>query len=298
VSTSKYNQVFTINTTNPYFTEDGISRTFDFTHRSTRPYNDEAGNYRMVSSALGMRFGIPINEIDRFSMGVSAEETTIVPGTSIPASYLDYANRFGFTSNALPINLGWLRDSRDSVMAPTRGEVSRIYSDISGLGQAKYIRSGAQYQIYYPLSKQYSFALNSEIGVGHGLDGQPYPIFKNYFVGGLGSVRGFDQGSLGPRDITGLVVGGAKKLVMNAEFFIPFPGAGNDKSLRLYAFYDMGNVYTEYEPIKLDSLRSSFGMGISWVSPMGPLRFAIANPIHTIEGDRIQKLQFQIGTSF
>ncbi len=298
VSTSKYNQVFTINTTNPYFTEDGISRTFDFTHRSTRPYNDEAGNYRMVSSALGMRFGIPINEIDRFSLGVSAEETTIVPGTSIPASYLDYANRFGYTSNALPINLGWLRDSRDSVMAPTRGVVSRIYSDISGIGQAKYIRSGAQYQIYYPLSKQYSFALNSEIGVGRGLDGQPYPIFKNYYVGGLGSVRGFDQGSLGPRDITGLVVGGAKKVVMNAEFFIPFPGAGNDKSLRLYAFYDMGNVYTEFEPIKLDSLRSSFGMGISWVSPMGPLRFAIANPIHTIEGDRIQKLQFQIGSSF
>jgi len=87
-------------------------------------------------------------------------------------------------------------------------------------------------------------------------------------------------------------------VVMNAEFFIPFPGAGNDKSLRLYAFYDMGNVYSEFEPIKLDSLRSSFGMGISWVSPMGPLRFAIANPIHTIEGDRIQKLQFQIGTSF
>ena len=183
-------------------------------------------------------------------------------------------------------------------MAPTRGVVSRIYSDISGIGQAKYIRSGAQYQIYYPLSKQYSFALNSEIGVGRGLDGQPYPIFKNYYVGGLGSVRGFDQGSLGPRDITGLVVGGAKKVVMNAEFFIPFPGAGNDKSLRLYAFYDMGNVYSEFEPIKLDSLRSSFGMGISWVSPMGPLRFAIANPIHTIEGDRIQKLQFQIGTSF
>ena len=298
VSTSKYNQVFTINTTNPYFTEDGISRTFDFTHRSTRPYNDEAGNYRMVSSAMGMRFGIPINEIDRFSMGVSAEETTIVQGTSIPASYLDYANRFGFTSNALPINLGWLRDSRDSVMAPTRGVVSRIYSDISGIGQAKYIRSGAQYQVYYPFSKQYSFALNSEIGLGRGLDGQPYPIFKNYYVGGLGSVRGFDQGSLGPRDITGLVVGGAKKVVMNAEFFIPFPGAGNDKSLRLYAFYDMGNVYTEFEPIKLGSLRSSYGMGISWVSPMGPLRFAIANPIHTIEGDRIQKLQFQIGTSF
>jgi outer membrane protein insertion porin family len=183
-------------------------------------------------------------------------------------------------------------------MAPTRGVFARAYTDYSAAGVAHYVRTGAQYQYYYPLSKQYSLALNSEIGIGKGLNGQPYPIFKSFFVGGLGSVRGFDQGSLGPRDITGLVIGGAKKLVMNAEFFIPFPGAGNDKSLRLYGFYDMGNVFGENEAIRLSQLRSSYGMGISWVSPMGPLRFAIANPIKHLEGDRIQKLQFQIGTSF
>ncbi len=298
VSTSKYNQVFTLNTTNPYFTEDGISRTFDFTHRSMRPYNEQAGNYRLVSSGLGMRFGIPINETDRISMGLSLEQTTIILGTSIPASYLDYADKFGYTSTSVPINVGWLRDSRDSIMAPTRGVFSRAYTDYSAAGVAHYVRTGAQYQYYYPLSKQYSLALNSEVGIGRGLNGQPYPIFKSYFVGGLGSVRGFDQGSLGPRDITGLVIGGAKKLVMNAEFFIPFPGAGNDKSLRLYGFYDMGNVFGENEAIRLAQLRSSYGMGISWVSPMGPLRFAIANPLRHLEGDRIQKLQFQIGTSF
>jgi len=298
VSTSKYNQVFTLNTTNPYFTDDGISRTFDFTHRSMRPYNEQAGNYRLVSSGLGMRFGIPINEIDRISLGLSVEQTTIILGTSIPASYLDYADKFGYTSTSLPLNVGWIRDSRDSIMAPTRGVFARAYSDVSAAGVAHYVRAGGQYQFYYPLSKQYSLALNSEIGVGRGLNGQPFPIFKSFFVGGLGSVRGFDQGSLGPRDITGLVIGGAKKMVMNAEFFIPFPGAGNDKSLRMYGFYDMGNVFGENEAIRLAQLRSSYGMGISWVSPMGPLRFAIANPIKHLEGDRIQKLQFQIGTSF
>ena len=298
ISTSKYNQVFTINTTNPYFTEDGISRTFEFSHRSQRPYNDEAGNYRMVTSGLGMRFGVPITELDRVVAGVTAEQTTIVPGTSIPAAYLDYANHFGFTTTSFPLNLGWIRDSRDSVMAPTRGVYARAYSDFSLSGATRYVRAGSQYQYYIPLSKQYSIALNGEVGLGRGLQGQPFPIFKDYYVGGLGSVRGFDQGSLGPRDITGLVVGGAKKVVGNAEFYLPFPGAGNDKSLRLYAFYDVGNVFGEFEPMKLSSLRSSYGMGISWVSPMGPLRFAIANPVHTLAGDRIQKLQFQIGTSF
>jgi outer membrane protein insertion porin family len=298
VSTSKYNQVFTINTTNPYFTEDGISRTFELSHRSQRPYNDEAGNYRMVTSGLGMRFGVPVNELDRVVAGITAEQTQIVPGTSIPASYLDYANRFGFTTTSFPLNLGWVRDSRDSVMAPTRGTFARAYSDASFQGALRYVRAGSQYQFFIPLSKQYSVALNGEVGVGRGLQGQPFPIFKDYYVGGLGSVRGFDQGSLGPRDITGLVVGGAKKVVGNAEFFLPFPGAGNDKSLRLYSFFDIGNVFGEFEPIKLQSLRSSYGLGISWVSPMGPLRFAIANPVHILPGDRIQKLQFQIGTSF
>ena len=111
-------------------------------------------------------------------------------------------------------------------------------------------------------------------------------------------MRGFDQGSLGPRDITGLVVGGTKKIVMNAEVFAPFPGAGNDRTLRLYGFYDAGNVFGENDKFTLNDLRSSVGAGISWVSPMGPLRLAIANPTHKVSGDRIQRLQFQIGTSF
>ena len=252
----------------------------------------------MVTSGLGMRFGVPVTELDRVVAGITAEQTTIVPGTSIPAAYLDYADHFGFTTTSFPLNLGWIRDSRDSIMAPTRGVFARAYSDMSVSGATRYVRAGSQYQYYIPLSKQYSIALNGEVGLGRGLQGQPFPIFKDYYVGGLGSVRGFDQGSLGPRDITGLVVGGAKKVVGNAEFYLPFPGAGNDKSLRLYSFFDMGNVFGEFEPIKLSSLRSSYGFGISWVSPMGPLRFAIANPVHTLAGDRIQKLQFQIGTSF
>ena len=123
-------------------------------------------------------------------------------------------------------------------------------------------------------------------------------VFKNFYVGGLGSVRGYAQGSLGPRDVTGWVTGGAKKLVLNSEFFMPFPGAGNDKSLRLYGFVDAGNVFAAYDPIRISELRAAYGAGLSWVSPMGPLRFAIANPINPQSGDRINRLQFQIGNTF
>ncbi len=136
------------------------------------------------------------------------------------------------------------------------------------------------------------------MGFGKGLNGQSLPFYKNYYSGGLGSVRGFEQGTLGPRDITGPVIGGAKKVTLNTEFLMPFPGAGNDRTLRLYGFYDMGNVFGEQAKIELNQLRTSYGVGLSWVSPMGPLRFAWARPIRSFSGDRIQQLQFQIGTSF
>jgi outer membrane protein insertion porin family len=123
-------------------------------------------------------------------------------------------------------------------------------------------------------------------------------VFKNFYSGGLGSVRGFEQGTLGPRDVTGSSIGGPRKVTLNTELITPFPGAGNDRTLRLFGFVDIGNVYGEDEPVRFNSLRASAGFGVSWLSPIGPLRIAIAQPIRKEAGDRIQRLQFQIGTSF
>jgi outer membrane protein insertion porin family len=173
-----------------------------------------------------------------------------------------------------------------------------LNTELGAMGDARFAKLGGQYQQYVPMTKQYTFAFNADLGVGKGLNGQVLPFYKNYYSGGLGSVRGFEQGTLGPRDQKGPVIGGAKKITLNSEFLMPFPGAGNDRSLRLYGFYDMGNVYGEYEKMDLKLLRSAYGVGLSWVSPMGPLRFAWARPIRTLPGDRIQQLQFQIGTSF
>ncbi|MCJ7799411.1 MAG: BamA/TamA family outer membrane protein, partial [Polaromonas sp.] len=135
-----------------------------------------------------------------------------------------------------------------------------------------------------------------------GLSGQSFSIFKNYYSGGLGSVRGFQQGSLGPRDVLGsdptLALGGPKKLTLNAEVLAPFPGAGNDRTLRLYGFVDAGNVFGESESYNFNDLRVSTGIGISWISPIGPLRIAYAVPLRKQAQDKIERLQFQIGTSF
>jgi outer membrane protein insertion porin family len=298
LNTSKYNRTLAFNTVNPYFTPDGISRTIDLYHRSSKPYADQGGNYELVTSGLGLRFGVPFSELDTVYFGGSVERTQIKPGTNIPAAYLAYANRFGFTSMTLPLSIGWSRDDRDSAIAPNSGRLQRVASELGVAGDARYVRANYQYQQYVPLNKQYTLAFNGELGWGKGLSGRPFPVFKNFYSGGLGSVRGFDQGTLGPRDVTGSSIGGSKKITLNGEVITPFPGAGNDRTLRLFGFVDVGNVYGENDPIRFNELRASVGVGLSWISPIGPLRLAVANPIRKFAGDRIQKFQFQIGTSF
>ena len=298
VNTSKINRTVVVSTTDPYFTTDGVSRTLDFYHRTASPYQDQSF-YQLITSGASLRFGVPFTESDTVFFGLGVERTEIVPGTSLPNSYQDYADQFGFISTAVPLTVGWARDRRDSALAPSSGVFQRATGEWGIAGDARYLRATYQYQQFYPFSKQLTGAINAEIGLGQTLGDRPYPLFKNFFGGGLGSVRGFEQGSLGPRDaITGVNLGGSKKVNINAELLVPFPGAGNDRTLRLYGFFDIGNVYGASEGINIDDMRSSYGIGVSWISPVGPLRLAFAKPIRSFEGDRIQTLQFQIGTSF
>ena len=298
LNTSKYNRTIVFNSVDPYFTPDGISRTIDLYHRSSRPYEDQGGNYQLVTTGAGLRFGVPFSELDTVFFGGSVERTQIKPGTNIPAYYLQYAERFGYTSSAVPLTIGWARDSRDSAIAPTSGRYQRVAGELGVAGDARYARGNYQYQQFLPLNKQFTLAFNGEVGWGKGFGGRPFPVFKHFYSGGLGSVRGFDQGTLGPRDVTGASIGGPKKVTLNAEVITPFPGAGNDRSLRLFGFVDVGNVFGESEKFRTADLRASTGVGLSWISPIGPLRLAAAYPLRKFAGDRIQKLQFQIGTSF
>ena len=299
VNTSRYNRTIVISTTDPYFTPEGISRTIDVFHRTTRPYLGDLNAYSLVSSGAGMRFGVPFSEIDTVYFGANLEQTSIRPGNNLPNAYVEYMQQFGSTSNSLPFTIGWARDGRDSALVPTRGILQRFNSDLSASGDARYVRTNYQIQQYTPLTKKYTLALNADLGWGQGLSNRPYPLFKNYFVGGLGSVRGFQQSTLGPSDSTNsLYLGGPKKIVLNAELMAPFPGAGNDRTLRLFAFTDVGRAFGENEKINFGELRSSIGVGLSWISPMGPLRFSYALPMKRQVADKIQRLQFQIGTSF
>ena len=145
--------------------------------------------------------------------------------------------------------------------------------------------------------------LNGELGYADSYGNKEYPFFKNFYAGGVNSVRGFENGSIGPRDIDpgtneDFAVGGTTRIVGNAEVFIPVPLIKNSSQFRLSAFVDAGNVYGNKDSINLGDLRYSTGVGVSWFSPFGPLKLVFAKALNAKDTDETETLQFQLGSQF
>ena len=304
LNTSKFSRTLVVSTIDPYFTVDGISRYVDVFSRTQRPLNSQGEEYTLATPGASIRFGVPFSEFDTVFFGIGFERTEI-KGSNLPVNYRNYVTEFGPTSNSVPLTVGWSRDSRDSALVPNAGRLTSVNFDWGLTGDAKYLRTTAKFQQYIPLFKRFTFGFNADFAWGKGLGGHPYPIFKNFYGGGLGSVRGFDQNSLGPVDVTGAYIGGNRKINLNAELYLPIPGTGNDRTLRWFTYLDAGNVWGESskgvltgDDFTFSSLRVSAGLGLTWVSPVGPLKISYGTPIRKKPTDRIQRLQFQIGTAF
>jgi outer membrane protein insertion porin family len=166
-------------------------------------------------------------------------------------------------------------------------------------GDLEYYRLNANAQWFYPLTSTFTFGLSGDVGFVHGLGGKQVPFFKNFYAGGPGSIRGYRAFSVGPQDAQGNVLGGTRKITGSAEIYFPIPGAQQDKSLRLSVFLDAGQAFGPDEKIDLGNLRYSAGVGLAWNSPFGPLRLSFGQPLNAKSGlDRIERLQFNIGTTF
>jgi len=323
VNTSKVFRTIALSHTNPYFTEDGVSRTTEIFLRTARPplylsYVD----YKVVTKGGSVNFGVPFTEFDRVFFGIGIEDTTVdVYGNDrSPARYIEYVEKFGTLNNgvgnahttAIPLTVAWQRDNRDSALIPTKGRYRRANLEVSPGGSAKYYRTTYQDQYYFPLNlaNTATLAINGEVNYGAGLGGDPYPIFKNFYAGGIGTVRGYQAGSLSvagnnygstsTSSLFRLPIGGQARILANAELQMPFPGTGVDRSLRWFTFLDAGQVFNpqDGENISLGDLRYSTGLGISWISPVGPLKLSLGYPMNPKSFDRTQRFQFQLGTGF
>ncbi len=252
-----------------------------------------------------MRFGLPINERDFISFGVTYEQTSITTDPSSPSIYRLFEQEFGSDNDTLRLDTSWARDTRNNHLFPTRGLFQRVAAEVgTPLGSLEYYKLSFQHQQYFPLGKRFTLMLNGEVGVGGGLSDKPLPFFKNFYAGGTSSVRGFENGTLGPKDSAGDALGGDKRVVGNAELFFPLPGLKDDQSLRMSAFVDAGATFgpndanNQYENFAFGDLRYSAGVAVLWVSPLGPLKFSLAQPLSSKEGDEEEMFQFTLGNVF
>jgi outer membrane protein insertion porin family len=303
LNTGKLNRNVGLSYTNPYFTVDGISQGYDIYHRNLNP-TSLSYNYKTSSTGGGIRFGFPIGEKESLSFGLGIDSTTVTTFSDSPQRYVDFVRQFGSSNISLPATAGWGVDTKDSAISPTRGAVSRAGLEVAVPGGSlHYYRTTLQHQRYFPLSKDLTLMVNGEFGYANGYDNQSLPFYKNFYAGGIGSVRGYDTASLGPRDtVSGLIsderLGGNRRVVFNAEALFPLPGFGADKSVRFGGFVDAGQVWGKGENMSLSDLRASTGLAAVWVSPFGPLKFSIAQPLNSKDGDRLQRFQFQMGSTF
>jgi outer membrane protein insertion porin family len=295
LNTGRTQQTVDFNVTDPYFTPDGVSRSFNIFTRNVNAQALGLGDYQFRTSGFGLRFGVPYTELDRVSFGVVYERNDIQLGANPPPRMQQYVDDFGPRSWQILGVLGWLRDGRDNPLAPTRGLLMTSNLEVTlPVGNVHYTRADFAFQYYQPLARNYTLGLSGQIARGWALEGGAYPIFKNYFAGGINSVRGFETASLGPRDSLGNPTGGQSKLVGSVEFIFPLPGA--DQTIRGFTFVDGGNVWAE--SFDLGGLRYSTGVGLNWLSPLGPFKLSLGVPLNKQPGDRLQKFQFQIGSAF
>jgi len=321
INTNRYSHSLSFSQVSPYITKSGMSRTYNAYYSDVRHPRYISQNQKVRTFGAKIKYGMPYSEKNTVFFGIGAERISINSNASSPLLYQQYVTDFGngtlvdkglgykvlsdlatAATNSFPLTIAWESDSRNSVLAPTKGCYQRANLEISPFGTTRYYRASYQHQYFKPFfSDSIILAVNSEIDYGSSISSKPYPLFKNYHAGGIGTVRGFENSSLGfgtSVDQYGNSMGGTSRAFTNLEIQFPLLESSNERALHWFIFLDGGQVYADKKPIQLSKLRYSAGLGLSWISPIGPLKISYGKPLNAISTDRQQSLQFQVGTGF
>lgn len=300
VNNSSVNTVYSFSYTNPYYTVNGVSRGFGIFSRSTDA--DEANITDYTTDVFGgnLRYGFPINEFDTFNFGIDFEHLKLKPARFPSAEILDFTNQFGKTFNSLGLSASLAHDTRNRRVFPSRGGLFRINAESKIPGsELEFYKLNLREIYYIPLTSRFVLSMNAEIGYGDGYgDFNQMPFFENYFAGGVRSVRGFEDNTLGPRDNQNDPLGGSFRTVGNLEILFPPPFVEKSNTFRMGAFFDVGNVFSGTRNFSVDKLRSSIGLSATWLSPVGPLAISLAKALNDKQGDDTQAFQFTLGAPF
>lgn len=299
INTSKVNTVYSVSYTNPYYTDEGVSRGFNLYQRNTNSSSTVVSQYTSHTLGAGVSYGVPLNDDETIHYGLAVDQTKLGLTALSPQRFIDYVNTFGVSTTNLVGTVGWSRDTRDSVIYTREGASQGAYMEVGlPVSKQRYYKLNYQHQWFHPVSREVTLMLNGEAGYGKGYSGKPLPFFKNFYAGGPGSVRGYDPMSLGPRDVNNNALGGTRRVVGNAELLFPMPGMSKEQSVRLSIFTDAGAVYGQGDLPVTPGLRYSAGTALTWISPVGPLKFSYGKALNAKPEDKLQRLQFTLGSMF
>lgn len=305
--------------TDPYFTADGVSLGYDVYGKAFDPRKASTSikQYKTTTAGAGIRMSVPVTEYDRVNFGLVAEHLTVNTYNKAPKHYADFIKKYGKTDGTDGSFKGWLykgtvgwgRNKTDSALWPTRGYLTGVNAEIALPGSKLQYYSATHNQTwFFPLSKTFTLMLGGEVGIAGGYGRtKEIPFFENFYGGGLGSVRGYESGTLGPKvyDEYGekISYGGNKKANVSAELLFPMPGAKDARTVRLSLFADAGSVWdgktyddnsssatggrvqniygagNTHKSTFTNELRYSAGGAVTWLSPLGPMKFSYAYPL-------------------
>ena len=297
---SSVTDIIRISYVNPYHTIDGISRGFNLFRRTVDATRADTADYITETTGGGIVYRFPLSELDTFSLGANVERVDLEATSETPPGIREFIQQN--PSNDLLTVLGFItRDSRDSTLFATRGNINRLNYEVSlPPSDLEFYKLNFRSIWYWPLTENLTYKIGGELGYGDGYgDTEILPFFRNFFAGGATSVRGYKARSLGPKSLGDdpQPIGGDRRILVNTELLFPLPGVtGKDK--RFVLFVDGGQVYGPGQDIDLGELRFSAGIGFNWYSPVGPLSVSIAEPLNDKPGDDTERIQFTLGRFF
>jgi outer membrane protein insertion porin family len=310
VNTDRANTVYSVSHTDPFATVDGISRTVSASYRKRDAAQEEIANYLSNSYGVSLSYGIPMTEVNTLRLGIGYNAIDLRVGTSPSLDVIEFIAKNGNEFDNFSLTASFSHDTRNRTVFATRGSAQTIASNITVPGSdLEYYKLNYDTKFYFSMTQNLTLLLHSDIAYGDGYgDTDELPFFERYFAGGLRTVRAYNTNSLGPRDLlSNDPIGGNLRVVGGADVIFPIPFMEKPpSSVRLSAFFDIGNVFLDKAPtynstengFDASQLRTSAGLSFVWLAPIGPLRFSYGTALNDVPGDDLRAFQFSIGSFF
>jgi outer membrane protein insertion porin family len=300
VNNSSVNRVYSFSYNNPYYTVDGVSRGFGAFYRETDADEANIAAYSTNTYGANVTYGFPISEYNSFRFGFDADNLELDVSDFASDEIRSFVDEHGDNFKSVGTNASFSHDTRNRRIFPSEGGLRRLSAEAKIPGsQLEYYKLSAKAEQFVPLTRLVVLASDIDIGYGDGYgEYNSLPFFENFYAGGVRSVRGFEDNSLGPRDSDGDPLGGSFRTVGSVQLVFPPPFLTETNSVRLSAFFDIGNVFAGADDFTADELRMSVGLAGTWLSPIGPLAVSLAKPLNDKAGDDTQAFQFNLGAGF